>query len=252
MKDRLIKLKQFIDKSGKVSFHELETSFPEVSAMTLRRDLIKLEERNEVLRISGGAISVDTVLKAKEADFAERVVFNTAEKIEIAQKAIPLVEPKSCVFIDSGSTTTYFARALPDDNYCVLTNALNIAETVIRKDKPTVALLGGDVKKNNFITVGKSCLDFIEQLNIQSAVMTATGFKADTGAFTCGSQSEAEVKKRVIEKATTVIMLIDSSKVNKNTPYTFATLSDINYMVVDNNFPDHIKKKIKDDGINIL
>ena len=82
--------------------------------------------------------------------------------------------------------------------------------------------------------------------------MTATGFKADTGAFTCGSQSEAEVKKRVIEKATTVIMLIDSSKVNKNTPYTFATLSDINYMVVDNNFPDHIKKKIKDDGINIL
>lgn len=251
MKQRRQEIKEFIDKKGKVSFHELESAFPSVSTMTLRRDLVKLEETNAVLRISGGAISVDTVLKAKEADFAERVVYNTAEKIEIAEKAISLVEPKCCIFIDSGSTTTYFARALPDDNYCILTNALNIAETVLRKDKPTVALLGGDVKKNNFITVGKSCLDFIDELNIQTAVMTATGFKADTGSFTCGSQSEAEVKKRVIEKASSVIMLLDSSKVNKNTPYTFATLDNIDCMVVDRHFPDALKKEIEDGGIKI-
>ena len=252
MKERLQEIKEFIDKKGKVSFHELEIAFPGVSTMTLRRDLIKLEENNAVLRVSGGAISVDSVLKAKEADFAERVVYNTAEKLEIAEKAISLVEPKCCIFIDSGSTTTYFARALPDDNYCILTNALNIAETVLRKEKPTVALLGGDVKKNNFITVGKSCTDLIEQLNIQTAVMTSTGFKTETGAFTCGSQSEAEVKKRVIEKATNVIMLLDSSKVDKNTPYTFATLSDIDTMVVDSNFPQEIKEKIKEGGIIIL
>lgn len=251
MKQRLQEIKEFIDKNGKVSFHELENAFPGVSTMTLRRDLIKLEENNAVLRISGGAISVDTVLKAKEADFAERVVYNTAEKIEIAEKAISLVEPKCCIFIDSGSTTTYFARALPDDNYCILTNALNIAETVLRKEKPTVALLGGDVKKNNFITVGKSCLDFIDELNIQTAVMTATGFKADTGSFTCGSQSEAEVKKRVIEKASSVIMLLDSSKVNKNTPYTFATLESVNCMVVDKSFPAELKSKIENSGIKI-
>lgn len=252
MKERLTSIKKFIDKNGKVSFHELEAAFPHVSAMTLRRDLLKLEENNEVLRVSGGAISVDTVLKAKEADFAERIVYNTAEKIEIAEKAIPLVEPKSCVFIDSGSTTTYFARALPDDNFSVLTNALNIAETVLRKDKPTVALLGGDVKKSTFITVGKSCIDFIEQLNIQSAVMTATGFVSELGAFTCGSQSEADVKRRIIEKANVVIMLLDSSKVDKNTPYTFATLDSVDYMVVDKKFPEGLKQKIKDGGINII
>ncbi len=251
MKERLGRIKEFVDKYGKVSFHELETAFPDVSAMTLRRDLLKLEEDNAVLRVSGGAISVDSVLKAKEADFAERINYNMAEKLEIAEKAIKLVEPKTCVFIDSGSTTTYFTRALPDDNYCVLTNALNIAETVLRKDKPTVALLGGDVKKNNFITVGSSCTDLINQINIQSAVMTATGFIPETGAFTCGSQSEAAVKKEVIRKATNVIMLLDSSKVNKNTPYTFAKLPDVNCMVVDKNFPKDIKISIEELGIKI-
>lgn len=252
MKERLKKIKEFVDKTGKVTFHDLEKAFPEVSSMTLRRDLLRLEENNAVLRVSGGAISVDSVLKVKEADFTEeRTNFNAEEKIEIAQKAIELVMPKSCIFIDGGSTTTYFARALPDDKYYVITNALNIAETVLRKNSPTVTLLGGDVKRTNFITVGKSCADFLSQINIQTAVMTATGFLTESGAFTCGSQSEAEVKKTVIRKATNVIMLVDSSKVNKNTPYTFATLGDINSMVVDGKFDNDLKEKIKEKGVKV-
>lgn len=251
MKDRLLNIKEFIDKNGKVTFHELESAFPDVSSMTIRRDLNKLEENNAVIRISGGAISVDTVLRAKEADFSERINYNTAEKLEIADKAVKIVEPHSCVFIDGGSTTTYFARALPDDNYYILTNAITIAETILRKDKPTVALLGGDLKKNNFITVGRTCNEFIEQINIQTAVMTATGFIKDTGSFSCGSQSEAEVKRSVIKKADLVIMLLDSSKVNKKTPYTFANLNDINCMVVDKNFPKELKNTISEMGIKV-
>lgn len=252
MKERLKKIKEFVDKNGKVDFHDLEKAFPEVSSMTLRRDLVRLEENNAVLRVSGGAISVDTVLKAKEADFTEeRTNLYAEQKMEIAEKAIDLVEPKSCIFIDGGSTTTYFARALPDDKYYVITNALSIAETVLRKDYPTVTLLGGDVKKTTFITVGRSCAEFLSQINVQTAVMTATGFLTASGAFSCGSQSEAEVKKAVIKKATKVIMLVDSSKVNKNTPYTFATLGDIDYMVVDEKFDEGLKEKIKAAGVKV-
>ena len=249
MKDRLFHLREFIDKNGKVTLHELECAFPDVSSMTLRRDLNRLEEKNAVLKVPGGAISVDSVLRAKEAEFSERINFDAAEKLEIADKAVKLVERKSCIFIDGGSTTTYFARALPDDNFYVLTNAIVIAETILRKEKPTVSLLGGDLRKNNFITVGKSCLDFIEGVNIQTAVMTATGFIKDVGAFTCGIQSEADVKRKVIEKADKVIMLLDSSKVNKKTPYTFASLENVDCMVVDKNFPKELRSVIE--GLNV-
>ena len=251
MKDRLFHLKEFIDKNGKVTLHELECAFPNVSSMTLRRDLNRLEENNQVLRVSGGAISVETVLRAKEADFSERINYNSQEKLEIADKAVELVERQSCVFIDGGSTTTYFARALPDDNFYVLTNALVIAETILRKEKPTVTLLGGDLKKNNFITVGKTCSEFIEKINIQTAVMTATGYIKDIGGFTCGNQAEAEVKRAVIKKADFVIMLLDSSKVNKKTPYTFANLSDVNCMVVDNDFSKELKSSIEKTGVKV-
>jgi len=251
MKDRLFHLKEFIDKNGKVTLHELECTFTNVSSMTLRRDLARLEEQNAVLRIPGGALSVNSVLRAKEADFSERINYNTAEKIEIAEKAVALVEPQSCVFIDGGSTTTYFARALPDDNFYVLTNALVIAETILRKEKSTVALLGGDLKKNTFITVGQTCIDYVEKINIQTAIMTATGYNKDVGGFTCGNQSEADVKRSVIKKADFVIMLLDSSKVNKKTPYTFASISDVNCMVVDKNFPKEIKASIEQSGVKV-
>lgn len=251
MKDRLALIKEFIDKNGKVSLHDLEVAFSDVSSMTLRRDLNKLEEENAILKIPGGAISVDSVLRAKEADFAERIVYNAQEKAEIANKAVGIIEPSSCVFIDGGSTTLSFARALPDEDYYVLTNALVIAETVIRKSKPKVALLGGDLRRNNFITVGNTCLDFIDKINIQVAVMTATGFNRETGSFTCGMQTEAEVKKKVIEKADTVLMLLDGSKVNKKTPYSFATLRDIDVMVVDKSFPEDLKHAIESSGVKV-
>lgn len=251
MKDRLMLIKEFIDKKGKVTLHELEKEFSEVSSMTLRRDLSKLEEDGAILKIPGGALSVDTILRAKEADFAERIVYNAQEKLEIASKAVGLIEPTSCLFIDGGSTTTYFARALPDEDFYVLTNALVIAETVIRKEKPKVALLGGDLRRNDFITVGNTCLDFIDNINVQIAVMTATGFNKDIGAFTCGMQTEADIKKKVIEKADTVIMLIDGSKANKKTPYSFAELKDVDIVVVDSSFPEDLKKHIEENGVKV-
>lgn len=251
MKDRLLSLKEYIDKKGKISLKDLEKEFPSVSSMTLRRDLQRLEINNDVIRIPGGAVSVDSFLREKEAEFTNRINYKAVEKVEIADKAVALLEPNSCVFIDGGSTTTYFARALPDDNYYVLTNSVPIAETILNKVKPTVTLLGGDLKKNHFITVGKTCRDFIAGINIQTAVMTATGFVKDTGSFTCGSQSEAEVKRAVIEKADLVIMLLDSSKVNKKTPYTFANLLDVDYMVVDNEFPEELKNTIISKGMKV-
>ena len=156
------------------------------------------------------------------------------------------------MFIDGGSTTTYFARALPDENFYVITNAIVIAETILRKEKPKVALLGGDLRRNNFITVGNSCTEFIKDLNIETAIITATGFIKESGAFTCGMQAEAEVKRAVMQKADTVIMLIDSSKVGKKTPYTFAEFSDVDYLVVDKNFPKELKTAIENSGIKVI
>ena len=47
-------------------------------------------------------------------------------------------------------------------------------------------------------------------------------------------------------------MLLDSSKVNKKTPYTFAELKDVNCMVTDKNFPKEIKEAVTEAGVEVV
>ena len=251
-KNRLEQIKEIIEKYGKVSYEELQSLLPNVSNMTLRRDIITLEEKGYVLRVRGGAISLDELSKKSEHEFVKRFADNVQEKKEIAEKTIHLIPPKSCIFIDSGSTTLHFAKELPNNNYYVVTNALNVATEVLRKSLPTVALLGGDVNRHNLVTKGKSSLDFLSTINIEIAVITATGFTPEKGLFTCGSQDEMEIKHAVIEGASKVILLLDSSKVDKNTPYTFCTLDKIDYLVVDKNFPEELRNKIEAQGVKVI
>ncbi|MBR2614701.1 MAG: DeoR/GlpR transcriptional regulator [Clostridia bacterium] len=250
--DRINQIQELVEKYGKISYDELHGLLPHVSQMTLRRDVSFLEEQGVLVRIPNGAVSMEEIQKKTEEQFIKRVGRNVLEKKEIAEKAMTIIKPKSCIFIDGGSTTLYFAKDLPNDSYYVVTNSLNVATEVLKNSLPTVALLGGDVTRNNLITIGQSSLDFLDKINIEVAVMTSTGFLPKSGCFTCGSQPEVDIKSRVIKKASKVVMLLDSTKVNLNTPYTFANYDDIDYLVVDSNFPKELREEIKNKNIMVI
>ena len=88
MKDRLLILKEFIEKNGKVTLRELECAFPDVSSMTLRRDLVRLEDDNAIIRTPGGAVSVDSVIRAKEAELAERINYTLRKNLKLPIKQL--------------------------------------------------------------------------------------------------------------------------------------------------------------------
>lgn len=50
-----------INEEGQISFSKLKESFPDISDMTLRTDLKYLDEMGKVIRIHGGARSVETL-----------------------------------------------------------------------------------------------------------------------------------------------------------------------------------------------
>ena len=248
---RLEQIREYIEKHGKATYQELEELLPNVSNMTIRRDLTVLEEENVIIRVRNGAYSVDEISKKTEEQFIHRFSYNVKEKKEIAEKTIKLIDENTCIFIDSGSTTLYFAKELPNINYYIVTNAINVATELMRKNLPTVALLGGDVSRNNLVTIGASTLDLLRRINIDTAIMTTTGFSLENG-FSCGAQGEADIKSAVIEKARKVIMLLDSSKVDKNMPYTFADLDSVDVLVVDKNFPKNIKEELEKRDIVVI
>ena len=77
---------ELVNKHGTVSFSQIKEQFPNVSEMTLRTDLKALDAAKEIVRIHGGAKSVQLVIGTDDY-LTRRSVRNIQAKQEIAKKA---------------------------------------------------------------------------------------------------------------------------------------------------------------------
>ncbi|MBR3750691.1 MAG: DeoR/GlpR transcriptional regulator [Clostridia bacterium] len=249
--DRRELILKYIKESGQASLKELTELCPDVSDMTLRRDLAFLEEKGHIIRTRGGAVAASRAGVNAEDLYSRRAVLHTREKQEIAEKAQALVEPACAMYLDSGSTMLQFIKALPDDNYYIITSDPNIALEAVHKSKTTVTLVGGNLNRNTLSASGVHSMNFVNSVNIDIAFMSASGFNPQTG-FTSGAFSECELKSAVMEKARTRVMLMDSSKLEKRMPFTFAHLSDIDVLVSDSKLDSEIRSLAEAENVRVI
>jgi DeoR/GlpR family transcriptional regulator of sugar metabolism len=244
-------IKDLLNAKGEVFLKDLETMFPDCSSMTLRRDLKFFEEDGLVKRTRGGAVALSRLSMAAEDIYSRRALENTAAKMQIAIKAATFVESGRSLFLDSGTTLMMFAKQIPDDFVSLLTSGPNIALELIKKTKPTVMLIGGQLSRNTISVSGANASAFLSSVNIDTAFMAASGFSLQNG-FTSGTYSECELKQDVLRRASKVIMLMDSTKVGKSLPYTFGTLSDIDVLISDGGLTQDILIAAKQAGVEVV
>jgi DeoR/GlpR family transcriptional regulator of sugar metabolism len=246
-RDRLI---EYISKYGEAKLTELEILFPDVSSMTIRRDLAQLEEEGLVIRVRGGAKSVSAIKDLQEEQYNLRAGVNIEAKRIIAQKALRYIDKGRSCFFDSGSTLMYLAKAVPDEQISILTSGPNIALAISKKQNPSILLMGGQLNRNTLSVSGLGAMDFLKLVNIDIAFMATSGFSLDAG-LTSGDYNECELKKAIIHKANKVVLLMDSTKIGKNKPYTFARLTDIDVLITDKELSYDLTKEIEERNIEI-
>lgn len=248
--DRREKILSMLRENGTVFLKELEDIFPDVSSMTLRRDLEFFENLGEAVRIRGGARHICKIGE-QEAVYALRARKNQEAKEKIARLAVAFLETGRSIYLDSGSTGMCLARNLPDLNLSILTGAPNIALEVSKRYKPTVTLIGGLINRNTLSVSGMQSLDFIRDCNFDIAFMVASAFSLENG-FTCGNYSEGELKRSIIHKAAKTVLLVDSSKHCKSMPFTFARFSDIDVMITDEKPKESVLSAASENGVQVL
>lgn len=139
METRRNAIVELINEKETVSFSEIKEAFPNVSEMTLRTDLKFLDKEKRILRIHGGAKSVQVIIGTD--DFLNRKsVRNIPAKQKIAEKALTLLRPDTTVFLDSGSTATVFARRFPNQSNLIYTTGLSCATEFAELSKPSVMI----------------------------------------------------------------------------------------------------------------
>lgn len=245
------KINQHIQENGVVSIKELCALCPEVSMMTIHRDLDKLEESGSIIRTRGGAMPAGRQIRTTEAKLESRMQTNVEEKKIMGKKAASLISKGSAVFFDAGTSTLSLARELPDIDLNIFTTAPNIALELSSLNNPTIHICGGTLNKVNQALSGPSTLQMLENINIATAFIGVSGYTDESG-FTCGKEEEMLVKKMVMEKAVTKVLLMDRSKYGKIMPYTFGEIKDADYIIGDDKLPDDFVDKVKKEGVILL
>lgn len=242
------KMREFIEQNRVVTTKELQALFPDVSFMTIHRDLDALEKQGVAVKIRGGAKSVR---HTGDIGFDERMQENNSGKSAIAQKVISLIQPHSSVFLDASTTNLMLARQLPDMNLNVFTTGPNIAVELCRLSDPVVTLCCGTINRKNLALSGQNTLEMLEKINIDIAFIGVSGCSVDAG-FTCGTEGDMLVKRLVIRKARTSVLLCDKTKFSRLMPYTFATMDDVDYLISDGALPGDFAKAAAAAGVTVL
>ena len=250
-RDRIEEIAELLDKRGKLTLEQLEVFFPNVSQMTLRRDLLQLEQSGKIIRVRGGAMSVKEVQKVSGEPYTKKTAIHTDEKIKIAHKAAALIDEGCSMFMDGGTTAMYLAKEMPDFNVNVFTNGLAVAIELSNKKNLNVIVLGGQVMKDNLSTASPVAKQYFADTNFELAVISASAFTPENG-FSCGSQVEADLLRLVRKKAKSLYMMLDSSKIGKIMPYTFAHVEDIDVLITDDNFPPELKRLFTSKDIVVM
>ena len=242
------KIKKYVESKSIATIQELRELFPEVSLMTLHRDLNALEEMGIITKYRGGVRSVHQL---DDIEFNIRMKENTVGKTSMMKKAMKLLRPQSSIFLDTSTSNIILARNLPDMDVNITTISPNIALELCRLKNATINLCGGMMNPRTLSVSGINTLEILEKINIDLAFIGVSGCSSEVG-FTCGTEADMLVKRAVIKKARTRVVLCGADKLKRLMPYTFAGFSDVDYIISDEPLPEDFVRRCEEFGVKIL
>ena len=241
--ERTEKILEIIRSQNSVSVKYLADYF-NVSGATIRTDLTKLENSGDIIRTHGGAM-LKTSLH-HEQQINER--FNADKKIMIANRALEFIHDGDTVLIDTGTTMLYLAQALARSSFSkvrIFTNDIEIVRILEEKEDFEIHLLGGKIRNSFHYCYGHQSIEELKKYNFEKMFL-ATAAISTTHGLTVSNDELAQVKTAMIKSSKNIILLADSSKINRIDFQTFADIGEVDVLIMDSGITPSYEKKLKE------
>ncbi|HEX8918135.1 MAG TPA: DeoR/GlpR family DNA-binding transcription regulator [Chloroflexota bacterium] len=250
--ERRMVLANLVRRNPVVTVDDLARRF-NVSAQTIRRDFQALEQQGLLTRTYGGAVTNvdDTLHLSREHAFRAREGERATQKQAIARTAIPLVEPESTIIFDASTTVLQLARALPMNiEITAIVNALPIAGELSRRPNVALTMIGGTLRHTSVSFTGPISEASLGRLFADAAFISARGLALQRG-LTEANPSESALKEMMVNNATRVVALIDSSKLGRTALSLFAPFSALDILVTDDGADAAIVEQVRAAGVEV-
>ncbi|NUE97936.1 DeoR/GlpR transcriptional regulator [Lactobacillus melliventris] len=235
---RLTEINILLRKTGFMTTVDIAKSL-NVSSMTVRRDLKRLEEQGKITRIYGGAQSNSRT----ESTTNEKLQKNISEKKEIAKLLAKQVTNNSTIFLGAGTTLLMSVPLLLSKNLTFVTNSLP-AFNEINKSKCRLFLTGGELHRNTEEFLGEKAENIFEGLNFDYALCSTNGICDNS--VTTSTIPEGNIQNIAISHAKMSFIVADHTKLNHSDIITFRDLDKFDLLVTDPKVtPEDVKKYSK-------
>lgn len=246
--ERLEKLLALIAKRKTVSIKDLEKELF-ISRSTLRRDLIKLENEQKIKRYFGQV----ALVKDNNVEFGYQIRNNdhTEAKKQIALNASDFIGENQALMIDSSSTCFqlyYYIKNI--EHLIVITNGVHLAEQLSESDCVEVFVCSGKVKKISGSILGQSAIQYLDNFQTDIAFISCTGI--DEHGVYMANEEQSYLKQRMIERTEKVILLCDSSKVDRQNYIKLCGFESIDVLITNEPIRADLTQIIEAADVEIL
>ncbi len=238
--------------TGFVTYRDLEVLL-DASPATIRRDLTRLEDAGQIMRVHGGAKLPEgedaSAPHLMGTPFDQSITQNLSAKQAIGKAAAALCTPGEGVMIDGGTTTLQMCPHLDGLGLQVLTNSLHIVNALLPQAGTRILLPSGAVFREQNIILAPAGEESMPRFHAPRLFMGAAAIGAQ-GVMQADPVLVA-AERRLIDRAEQVILLVDSSKFRSQSGTIVCGLDEID-MVITDAIPDDVHKLIVDAKIKVI
>ena len=230
-RERLEEITRLVNQKGTIRVSDI-VKLLNVTDMTVRRDLVELEEQGVLTKIHGGARS-NKAFQYREYSHAEKHIQNKEAKQAIASKAAQLIEDGDTIFLGPGTTVAFLAEALNNQRLTVITNCMPVFTLLMAKKTEDfqVFLLGGEYRQVTEAFVGEITNTSLEKLRFSKMFFSGNGVR--DGEVMTSTLAEAYTQNLALKHSLEKYLLLDSSKIGKDDFTSFCKLRDLTALITD-------------------
>ena len=193
---RKLQILNALKENGSITCSELREIL-DASESTIRRDIAELDREGKLIKVFGGAISIQETESYEELSVQQKSVMNLDEKRLIGELAAAQIKPGDCVYIDSGTSTGFLVDAITEKDAVYVTNAVAHAKSlVVRGFK--VFIIGGELKETTEAIIGETAILSLQKYHFSVGFFGTNGISLKRG-FTTPDIREATMKKVAIQ-----------------------------------------------------
>lgn len=243
------KILEHLGKEGRVEVPALAEEFL-VSTETIRRDLERLDSEGKLKKVYGGAVKVRA--DSLELPFDEKTQLHAREKAAIGKFAASMVKDGDTVMLGNGTTTIEIIRNLQDRrDVTIVTHSTPTMLLAMDIFLGKIIFVGGEVNNRQKTTAGPLAELILGQLRVNKAFISAGGISLIDG-ITDYELSEANISRKMMERADETIILADSSKFGKRTFANVCSLDDVYTVITDHHCENEWKQYMAERDIALL